>query len=265
MADDDGPGILGLRGVGFAHPQGPRIFEGVDLSLRAGQRIALLGANGSGKTTLLRLLVGLAKPTTGTVRLHGAPLTGSRADRTRLRTRVQMVLQEPDDQIIGATVRADVSFGPVNLGLQPAEVAARVDEAMTALDIAELADRPPHHLSFGQRKRVTIAGAVAMRPQVLLLDEATAGLDPRAVEDLLVTLTALADAGTAVVLATHDVDVAWTWSAETLVLADRTVRRGRTHDLLTDAELLTGARLAVPWGAAVSRRLNRIVLRPDEV
>lgn len=258
-------GVLALRDVGFAYPRGPRVLDGVSLALGPGERIALLGANGSGKTTLLRLLVGLATPTTGSLLLDGAAVGTSRAERTRLRTRVQMVLQEPDDQIVGATVRADVSFGPANLGLDRSEVVARVDEAMAALGIADLADRTPNHLSFGQRKRVSIAGAVAMRPRVLLLDEATAGLDPRAVEELLATLSALAEAGTAVVLATHDVDVAWTWSHESLVLGGGTVRRGGTHELLADEEVLAGARLTVPWGAAVSRALNRIVLRPDEV
>ncbi|UXA17616.1 energy-coupling factor ABC transporter ATP-binding protein [Mycobacterium sp. SMC-4] len=257
--------VLGLRNVGFGYPRGPRVLDGVDLSLRAGERITLLGANGSGKTTLLRILVGLTKPTTGAVYLDGAALTGSRADRTRLRTRVQMVLQEPDDQIVGATVRADVSFGPANLGLTRTQVQARVNAAMAALDITDLAERTPNHLSFGQRKRVAIAGAVAMHPRVLLLDEATAGLDPRAVQDLLATLTALSESGTTVVLATHDVDTAWTWSQETLVLRDRSVQRGPTHDLLVDDELLTGARLTLAWGAAVSRKLHRTVLRPDEI
>ncbi|TFV60029.1 ABC transporter ATP-binding protein [Mycobacterium sp. PS03-16] len=261
----DGAAVLALEDVGFAYPRGPEVLDRVDLALRAGQRIALLGANGSGKTTLLRILVGLTTPTTGRLLLGGTALRGTRADRTRLRSQVQMVLQEPDDQIVGATVRADVSFGPVNLGLDRTEVVARVDEAMAALGIADLADRPPNLLSFGQRKRVSIAGAVAMRPRVLLLDEATAGLDPRAVEDLLTTLTALSDAGTAVVLATHDVDVAWTWSRECLVLGGRSIRRGPTHELLADDELLAGARLAVPWGAAVSRLLNRTVLRPGEL
>lgn len=257
--------VLALRDVGFGYPRGAKVLDSVDLSLRPRQRIALLGANGSGKTTLLRILVGLTKPTTGAVCLDSAAITGSRADRTRLRSRVQMVLQEPDDQIVGATVRADVSFGPSNLGLDRGQVVARVDEAMAALGITELADRPPNHLSFGQRKRVAIAGAVAMRPGVLLLDEATAGLDPRAVEDLLDTLTALSRAGTAVVLATHDVDIAWTWSDETLVLSDRALRRGPTHELLAEDGLLHRARLTVPWGAAVSRRLNRTVLRPGDV
>ena len=136
---------------------------------------------------------------------------------------------------------------------------------MDALDIGDLADRTPNHLSFGQRKRVAIAGAVAMRPRVLLLDEATAGLDPKAVRDLLDTLTALSRAGTAVVLATHDVDVAWTWSQDTLVLSEHAVLRGPTHELLCDDALLADARLATPWGAAVSRRLNRTVLRPSDI
>ena len=257
--------MLGLCDVGFRYPRGPRVFDCVNLSLHPGQRVALLGANGTGKTTLLRILVGLTKPTTGTVRLDGTVLTASRADRTRLRSRVQMVLQEPDDQIVAATVRADVSFGPANLGLDRTEVVARVDEAMAALGITELADRTPNQLSFGQRKRVAIAGAVAMRPRVLLLDEATAGLDPRAVEDLLGTLTELADAGTAIVLATHEVDVAWTWSHESLVLGNATLHRGDTHALLADDALLAGARLTVPWGAAISRKLERTVLRPDQI
>ncbi|MGW0159840.1 energy-coupling factor ABC transporter ATP-binding protein [Mycobacterium sp. NPDC003323] len=257
--------VLALAGVGFSYPRGPRVLDGVDLSLRPGQRIALLGANGSGKTTLLRILVGLTEPTAGHVRLDGTVLTRSRADRTRLRSRVQMVLQEPDDQIVAATVRADVSFGPANLGLGRAEVIDRVDEAMHALGIADLADRTPNLLSFGQRKRVAIAGAVAMRPRVLLLDEATAGLDPRAVEDLLATLSALADGGTAIVLATHEVDVAWTWSQESLVLGATGLSRGCTHELLLDEAVLTGARLGIGWGAAVSRTLGRIVTRPDQL
>ncbi|MEE4023045.1 ABC transporter ATP-binding protein [Gordonia sp. PKS22-38] len=262
---DERTAVLSLEGVGFRFPRGRQVFDHVDLTLGTGQCIALLGANGSGKTTLLRMLAGLATPTSGAVRLDGTAVTGSRADRNRRRTSVQMVLQEPDDQIIGATVRADVSFGPTNLGLDSAEVTVRVEEAMTALGIADLAERIPHHLSFGQRKRVSIAGAIAMRPRILLLDEATSGLDPQAVDDLLVTLAGLVESGTTVVLATHDVDVAWSWAREVLVIDERRVRRGITHELLVDTELMAAARLGVPWGAPVSRALGRLVLRPEDV
>ena len=265
MPSEDAEAILTLRNVGFAFPRGAPVLAGVSLSIAAGQRIALLGANGSGKTTLQRILVGLTRPTAGCVLLDGAELTNARADRHRLRRSVQMVLQEPDDQIIGATVRADVSFGPANMGLAPEEVHTRVERALAALGISDLADRPPHHLSFGQRKRVSIAGAVAMRPRVLLLDEATAGLDPRAVDDLLYTLADLAQTGTAVVLATHDVDVAWGWSRECVLLDQGCARRGLTHDLLTERAVLGAARLSVPWGAAISRHLGRVVQRPDDL
>lgn len=265
MTGEDDEAILAVRDIGFAYPRGAPVLSGVSLSIAAGQRIALLGANGSGKTTLQRILVGLTRPTAGSVLLDGAELSDRRADRNRLRRSVQMVLQEPDDQIIGATVRGDVSFGPANLGLTPDEVHARVDQALAALSVADLADLPPHHLSFGQRKRVSIAGAVAMRPRVLLLDEATAGLDPKAVEDLLTTLTELTDAGTAVVLATHDVDVAWGWSRECVLLDRGSARRGPTHDLLTEQAVLGAARLSEPWGAAISRHLGRVVLRPEDL
>lgn len=265
MPGEDAEAILAVRDIGFAYPRGTPVLTGVSMSIATGQRIALLGANGSGKTTLQRILVGLTRPTAGSVLLDGAELTDARADRHRLRRSVQMVLQEPDDQIIGATVRADVSFGPANMGLTPEEVHTRIDQALAALGIADLADRPPHHLSFGQRKRVSIAGAVAMRPRVLLLDEATAGLDPRAVDDLLSTLADLAQTGTAVVLATHDVDVAWGWSRECILLDHGCARRGPTHDLLTERAALVAARLSEPWGAATSRHLGRVVLRPEDL
>ncbi|MDO3400296.1 ABC transporter ATP-binding protein [Mycolicibacterium neoaurum] len=265
MPAEDADVILAVRDIGFAFPRGTPVLSGVSLSIAAGQRIALLGANGSGKTTLQRILVGLTRPTAGRVLLDGTELTAGRADRRRLRRSVQMVLQEPDDQIIGATVRADVSFGPANMGLAPEDVHERVDQALTALCIADLADKPPHQLSFGQRKRVSIAGAVAMRPRVLLLDEATAGLDPKAVEDLLSTLAELAQSGTAVVLATHDVEVAWGWSRECILLDNGCARRGTTHDLLTDRAVLHAARLSEPWGAAISRHLGRVVLRPEDL
>ncbi len=131
---------------------------------------------------------------------------------------MQLVVQDPDDQLFAASVEQDVSFGPLNLGLPDAEVRARVAEALEALDIAALADRPTHLLSYGQRKRTAIAGAVAMRPRVLILDEPTAGLDPDGQERLLATLDGLRAAGTTVVMATHDVDLALRWADDAALL-----------------------------------------------
>ncbi|PAY21950.1 cobalt ABC transporter [Dietzia natronolimnaea] len=264
--------VLSLRGARFSYrrvdPSGARsqtVLDGVDLMIPAGATMALLGGNGSGKTTLLRLLVGLNRLEVGELQLDGEKVRDRRADRTRLRQSVQMVLQEPDDQIFATTVRADVSFGPVNLGLDRDEVARRVDGALEALAIADLADRVPHHLSFGQRKKVALAGALAMRPRVLLLDEPTAGLDPYSGAELLEALEALRGGGTAILMATHDVDLAWAWAEEAVVLSGGALTRGPAHQVLRDEALLAAARLATPWGAAVSDRLGRTITRPEEV
>lgn len=151
------------------------MLDHATVEVRAGRRIAVLGANGSGKTTLLRTLAGALRPTAGQVLWHGTLLHHSRSRLNEHRQRVQFVGQDPDDQLVSADVRRDVSFGPMNLGLPVPEVRARVEEALALLDLLPLADRPVHHLSYGQRKRVALAGAMAMRPAVMLLDEPTAG------------------------------------------------------------------------------------------
>jgi cobalt/nickel transport system ATP-binding protein len=222
--------------------------------LHAGRRTAVLGPNGGGKTTLFRLLAGALAPETGEVLLDGVPVR--RRDRTKLRTQVQLVLQDPDDQLFAATVAQDVSFGPVNLGLDEATVRARVDAALAALDLTTVADRPPHLLSFGQKKRVAIAGAVAMAPRLLVLDEPTAGLDPAGVEALLATLAALEAGGTTPVLSTHDVDLAHRWAADVAVVVDGRVRTGQAEVVLGDPDLLRTARLGPAWAPAVHRLLR---------
>ncbi len=248
--------ILAARGVGFRHP-GVRVLDDVDLEIFAGERMALLGANGSGKSTLLRLLAGAIRPSAGRLDFDGSPFSYSRRGRNHLRQRVQLVLQDPDDQLFATSVAADVSYGPVNQGLPDDEVRVRVAEAMAAAEITDLADRVPHQLSYGQRKRVALAGALAMRPDVLLLDEPTAGLDPAATRTLLDTLGALHDRGVAVVMATHDIDVAWAFAARAAVLVDGSVVTGDAADVLVDADLVTRARLSLPWAPVVARALGR--------
>jgi cobalt/nickel transport system ATP-binding protein len=248
--------VLQARGLHFGYERGRPVLTGADLELHAGRRVAVLGPNGGGKTTLFRLLAGALTPDAGEVLLDGVPVRRTRAGRTALRTQVQLVLQDPDDQLFAATVAQDVSFGPVNMGLDEAEVRARVDAALAALGLTDVADRPPHLLSFGQKKRVAIAGAVAMAPRLLVLDEPTAGLDPAGVEALLATLAALEAGGTTPVLSTHDVDLAHRWADEVAVVADGRVRTGPADEVLGDAELLREARLGPAWAPAVHRLLR---------
>ncbi|TDT40013.1 cobalt/nickel transport system ATP-binding protein [Streptomyces sp. BK208] len=257
------PALVALRGASFAYEEGPDVLAGLDFAVREGRALALLGRNGSGKTTLMRLLSGGLRPRAGSLALGGEPVTYDRKGLTRLRTTVQLVVQDPDDQLFAASVGQDVSFGPLNLGLPDAEVRSRVGEALAALDIAALADRPTHLLSYGQRKRTAIAGAVAMRPRVLILDEPTAGLDPDGQERLLATLDRLRAAGTTVVMATHDVDLALRWSDEAALLTPDGVRTGPTAPTLARTDLLRQAGLRLPWGVAATGLLRARGLLAD--
>ncbi|KND26653.1 MULTISPECIES: energy-coupling factor ABC transporter ATP-binding protein [Streptomyces] len=258
------PVLVTLRGASFAYEDGPVVLSDLDFEVHEGRALALLGRNGSGKTTLMRLLSGGLRPRTGELAVEGRPVTYDRKGLTRLRTTVQLVVQDPDDQLFAASVAQDVSFGPLNLGLPDAQVRARVDEALGALGIAALADRPTHLLSYGQRKRTAIAGAVAMRPRVLILDEPTAGLDPDGQERLLATLDDLRRSGTTVVMATHDVDLALRWADDAALLTPSGARTGPVATMLARTDLLQQAGLRLPWGVAVAQLLREQGLLTDE-
>lgn len=253
---DDADTALAVRGVHAGYPGTPRVLDCVSLSIGIGRRVALLGANGSGKTTLLRVLSGGHEPEEGAVISAGTVLRHDRRGLTAHRQQVQLVMQDPDDQLFSADVRSDVAYGPTNLGLDDEEVAARVDEALRVLSLTELAGRPVHRLSFGQRKRVAVAGALAMHPRVLLLDEPTAGLDPAGAQEMLTAIAALEAHGTTVVLSTHDVDLAWRWADEVALVVDRVVHQGEVTDALTDADLVRAARLRPPWSVEVLHHLG---------
>ncbi|MFH8463071.1 energy-coupling factor ABC transporter ATP-binding protein [Streptomyces sp. NPDC017991] len=250
------PVLVALRGASYAYEDGPTVLSGLDFEVRAGRALALLGRNGSGKTTLMRLLSGGLRPHTGQLTVQDRPVRYDRKGLTLLRTTVQLVVQDPDDQLFAASVFQDVSFGPLNLGLPDTEVRARVDEALAALDISALAERPTHLLSYGQRKRTAIAGAVAMRPRVLILDEPTAGLDPDGQERLIATLDGLRASGTTVVMATHDVDLALRWADDAALLTPSGTVTGPADATLARTDLLEQAGLRLPWGIAVAELLS---------
>lgn len=195
--------ILSLRGVTYAYPQANgRVLDGVDLDILPGQRLGLFGPNGCGKTTLLAVMMGLLPPSAGELRFDGRPVAGERG-LWDLRCAVGLVLQHADDQILFPTVLDDVAFGPLNLGLSPDQARTRAMETLDFLGLAGFEHRLAHKLSGGEKKLVTLAGVLAMRPRALLLDEPTAGLDPATRDRLADILERIA---AAVLVVSHDWD-----------------------------------------------------------
>jgi cobalt/nickel transport system ATP-binding protein len=210
--------ILELKDVSFRYPDGSVGLDHCSLSIKRGSRTALLGANGAGKTTLFLHLNGILRPESGTVVSGGIPLDYSRQGLNTLRSRVGLVFQNPDSQLFSASVREDVSFGPVNLGLEPQTVRERVEEALKSVGMTDCADKPVHNLSYGQKKRVCIAGVLAMRPEVMILDEPMAGLDVAMQAELTMILDRFHAEGMTIIIASHDMDFAYQWSDSIAVM-----------------------------------------------
>lgn len=238
---------LSLRDLRFAYGADHWAVDGVTVSIGPGERISLLGSNGAGKSTLLQLMVGLLAPCGGQVFLHGKAVPANERGTRQLRSEVAMVLQDPDDQIFCETVAADVRFGPRNAGLSKQEVESRAGQALTAMGISHLAGRRVSTLSLGEKKKVALAGSLAMEPALLLLDEPTAGLDEAGSAALLEALRPLEAAGVSVVIATHDTALALEWARRAFVMQDgRLVADGSPPALLSDEDLCRRTGLRQP-------------------
>ena len=232
--------ILELNNASFRYPDSSVGLDNCSLHIMRGARTVVLGANGAGKTTLFLHLNGILRPKTGAVFYGDSPLDYSRQGLHSLRSRVGMVFQNPDSQLFSASVREDVSFGPLNLGLDTGTVRNRVEEALHAVGMIECADKPVHNLSYGQKKRACIAGVLAMRPEVLILDEPMAGLDAIMQKELVAILELLHAAGLTVIIATHDLDLAYGWADEAIVLQKgQLLAQGNASEVLLRAEVQT--------------------------
>lgn len=233
-----------MRDVRYTYPDGTVALNGVDLVVEQGERVAVLGPNGAGKTTLMLHLNGLLAPDSGSVAIGGVRV--GEKSLLEVRRRVGVVFQDPDDQLFMPTVRDDVGFGPANMGLDPDEVAARVAAALEAVGMQDVAERPPHHLSLGQRRRVAIATVLSMDPDVLVLDEPSSNLDPASRRELAEVLLSLQRT---TVMVTHDLAYALQLCPRSVILSEgRVVADAPTVDLLTDEELLARHRLELPYG-----------------
>ncbi|MGQ9531951.1 MAG: energy-coupling factor ABC transporter ATP-binding protein [Desulfotomaculales bacterium] len=255
--------ILEALDLHYTYPDGTRALRGVTLRVPEGGKVAVLGPNGAGKTTLFLHLNGLLRPRKGTVRFAGREVCYDRKSLGELRRAVGMVFQDPDSQLFCASVFEEVSFGPANLGLALEEVRRRVREALRATDAEDLAERPTHYLSYGQKKRVCVAGVLAMEPRVLICDEPTAGLDPRQSAGLVELLDRVACRSGTVLIATQDVDLAYSWADRVVVLKEgRVLGEGTPTEVFLDEDLLRRADLTAPWVVEVYRELVRRGLVP---
>ncbi len=244
LGNDRMTAALAFKNLHFSYPDGTPALQGVDLQIMPGERVAVLGPNGAGKTTLMLHTNGLLQPTAGQIAVSGTPLTDE--NLPKIRQRVGMVFQDPDDQLFMPTVADDVAFGPANAGLSPDEVKARMESALAEVGMLSVKDRPPHHLSLGQRRRVAIASVLATDPQVLVMDEPSSNMDPASRRELAEVLLGL---GRTLVMVTHDLPYAAQLCPRSVILSDGQIRAdGPTLDLLSDEALLRHNRLELPYG-----------------
>ena len=241
-------------------------LDRLDLSIRRGKRVACMGANGSGKSTFFLGCNGILRPDSGRILFAGQPLDYSRKGLLSLRSQVGIVFQDPDNQLFCASVFQEISFGPLNLGLDEATVRKRVSAVMDRLGITPYADRPVHALSGGQKKLVAIADILVMEPSLILLDEPVASLDPLHTQMVREVIDEIAGEGITVVTATHDVDYAWRWADEILLLGEgRLLAFGSPAEVFSREELLHRAGLTLPRILHLFRTLQQKEILPGSL
>jgi len=240
------PSLL-INNLAFAYPDGNQALYGVNLRVEKGERVALLGPNGAGKTTLVLHMNGIHQTMQGEVFIAGEKVDAKNKDSIRsIRSKVGIVFQDPDDQLFMPTVGEDIAFGPYNMGKRGSELDAIVDEALALVGMSEFKDRPPHHLSFGQRRRVAVATVLAMKPEILVMDEPSSNLDPASRRELADILRSL---DVTIVMVTHDLPYALELCERSVILSGGIiVADAPTREILTNASLLASHRLELPVG-----------------
>ena len=239
--------MLEVRNIKYSYNNDYQALKGVSLKIEKGEMVALLVKNGAGKSTLFLHLNGIYEPDEGKVFIDGEELKYDKKSLLKFRQKVGIVFQNPDDQIFAPTVEEDVAFGPLNLGLSMEEVQDRVEEALERVGMSGFEKTAPHHLSGGQKKRVAIAGILAMKPEIMVLDEPTAGLDPQGVTNLVKLLKELNDEGITIVISTHEVDLVPDYANRVFVLVGgELIAEGTPKDIFSQPDILESANLKIP-------------------
>lgn len=238
--------ILSLENADCYYSDGTHALKDVTVKLPKGKKIAVLGANGAGKSSLFLSLIGILPLKKGNLFFNGKKI--NKKETRHLRAKVGIVFQDPDSQIFSADIRQEIAFGPLNLGLSNEEVLESVQKAMHATEIENLAEKATHSLSYGQKKRVAIADILAMNPEVLILDEPLAWLDPKHARDTEGLLNNLAKQGKTIMVSTHDVNMAYAFAEHCIVMKNgKILAEGTPEEIFLNKELLITAELEVPW------------------
>lgn len=242
-----------------------RALDGLNLKIRRGTKVAFMGGNGSGKSTFFLCLNGIRRPDTGKIRIDGKAIEYTRKGLLEVRGRVGIVFQEPDDQLFSASVYEEISFGILNLGADEETARSEVESVIEELEITPFQDRPAHALSGGQKKQVAIADILVMHPEVMILDEPAAALDPKHTRKVQQIVDRLTEKGITVLMATHDIDYAYSWADEIVLMhRGKVIRQGTPFDVCSDRAALKTASLEVPAVLRMHERLKEKGLIPQD-
>jgi len=239
--------VVETKDITYEYPDGTKALEKVNFNVDDGKIVALLGPNGAGKSTLFLHFNGILRPSSGSVNIDGETVNYDKKDLLKVRQKVGIVFQNPDDQLFAPTVLEDVAFGPMNMGLPKDEVEKRVKEALFRVGMEGFEKKPPHHLSGGQKKRVAIAGILAMKPKIMVLDEPTSGLDPKGASQILRLLYKLNQEGMTIVISTHDVDLVPLYASRVYIISNgKIIKEGTASEVFEDVKTIRGANLRLP-------------------
>src|SRR5664280_330809 len=239
--------VVETKDITYEYPDGTKALEKVNFNVDDGKIVALLGPNGAGKSTLFLHFNGILRPSSGSVSIDGETVNYDKKDLLKVRQKVGIVFQNPDDQLFAPTVLEDVAFGPMNMGLPKDEVEKRVKEALSRVGMEGFEKKPPHHLSGGQKKRVAIAGILAMKPKIMVLDEPTSGLDPKGASQILRLLYKLNHEGITIVISTHDVDLVPLYASKVYIISEgKIIKEGTAPEVFEDVKTIRGANLRLP-------------------
>lgn len=239
--------IIETKKISYHYPDGTEALKKVDFTVKKGKIVALLGPNGAGKSTLFLHFNGILRPSSGSITIDGEPLRYEKQNLLKVRQKVGIVFQNPDDQLFAPTVMEDVAFGPMNIGLTDEEVEKRVKEALKRVGMDGLGNKAPHHLSGGQKKRVAIAGILAMKPEIMVLDEPTSGLDPKGASQIMHLLYNLNKEGMTIVISTHDVELVPLYAYNVYILSEgEIIKKGSPWEVFEDVKTIREANLRLP-------------------